>query len=181
MPYAIPQAQLYGSRGRMADGNMIRNRGQEQQNTTSGNPGLPIFNTQPSPQQGMQTYGGQPQSLSYNTYPAQGGAVSNAQQAQGDMQQGNTNNFQRGIMPMFNNWNGGSAIQGIRPQPSPRGGPVMSMPVQQNTPLTWRGHPVTQGQMSGIQAALAARDAARLRYGNSINPPPVTLPIMTTS
>ena len=186
MPYAIPQSQLYGARGRMADGMPIRNRGQEQFNTTSGNPGMPIFNMQRGPQQGVQTYGGQPTQLGYTTNMAPNGAVSAAQGMQNEYQQGNTNNFGTGIMPMFNNWNGGPQIRG-NGMPPMQGMPQRGGPQPMTNPLMWQGHQVTQGQMSGIQSARDARNAWWAAHPNGITPtvsappPTTTLPIITNS
>lgn len=46
------QGMLYGMRGPMPDGNMLRNRSREQMYSASGNPNMPIFN-QPAPTKPM--------------------------------------------------------------------------------------------------------------------------------
>lgn len=60
MPAGIPQSLMYGRRGQAANGMPIRNMSAEQQNTTSGNPGMPIYNTAANAMPNIQYPGGSP-------------------------------------------------------------------------------------------------------------------------
>lgn len=198
--YGAPQSLMYSYRGQQADGNSIRNRGAEQRFSGSGNPQMPMFNTAPSPSQGIQSYGptdGSQWGDQASQLAARANGVTPLQYAQqqpgadpnainaalaGRMntQPTGNNTFGSAIMPQFNGYGG---MFGRMPQ---RGGPqTMSAPngmrSDASSPLMWQGHQVTPAQMAQIQATNARTAALRANWhpGPSQTPqPPLSAPPM---
>lgn len=129
----------------------------------SGMSGMGIQPQQPGPQGQPQSMGG-PVPLPYTTQPAPG-------QPQG------------GMGDMFNRL--GGALSGGGPNYIPQLMGAMNglqQPQQQPPGLSWQGHQVTPGQMQGIDAAHAARNAWWAAHNTAgQQPPPQQAPVPTLS